>query len=412
MSDETLPGITPTPGPSGPAPPLKRTALYPFHLARGGHLVPFGGWEMPLYYHSILDEHRAVREGVGLFDVGHMGIVTVVGGHAAPMLSRRTTANVERIAPGQCRYTFLTEFNGAILDDLLVTRLDAHDPRAPGFLVVPNAARAGKVVDILREHRRPDTEITVHNPGITILAVQGPGSRALLESHFGWSLAGLKFYHGAWFPTDKASGIGPDGALGKPFPGALDHAIFVSRTGYTGELGFELFLRADDAVAIAERLAGAGAVPCGLGARDTLRQEKGFLLSGQDFNRDRTPLEAGQERFVEWDHPFVGREALEAEKKAGPPVRWSGIRTDEADAIPRHGTPILVGDRLVAHATSGGRSPTLQTGIALAFLPPPLDAPGTVLALEIRGKSVPAHVVPLPFLATGGARRPYTPTPP
>jgi aminomethyltransferase len=409
---EDMTGITPTPGPSGPAPALKRTALYPFHLARQAHLVPFGGWEMPLYYRSILDEHRAVRETVGLFDVGHMGIVTVTGGHAPALLSRRTTANADRIAPGQCRYSFLTEFNGAILDDLLITRLDAHDPRAPSFLVVPNAARAAKVVDILREHRRPDTEIVVHNPGITILAVQGPSSRELLEAQFGWSLGGLKFYHGRFFPSGKPGELPAEGVVGHPFPETLDRAFYVSRTGYTGELGYEMFLPADAAVPIAERLVGAGAVPCGLGARDTLRQEKGYLLSGQDFNRDRTPLEAGQDRFVEFDHPFVGREALEAERKAGTPVRWSGIRTDEADAIPRHGTPILFGDRVVAHATSGGRSPTLQTGIALAYLPPPLDAVGTALALEIRGRAVPAHVVALPFLASGGARRPYTPTPP
>lgn len=400
--------IPPMEAAAPPAGPLRRTALYPFHVARSAHLVPFGGWEMPLYYRSILDEHRAVRTGVGLFDVGHMGIVTVAGGHAGALISRRTTANAERIAPGQCRYSFMTEFSGAILDDLLITRLDAHDPRTPVYLVVPNAARTPKVVEVLTEHRRPDTDLSVHNPGTTILAVQGPGSRALLESLFGWSLAGLKFYHGRFFPAAGGTDVPPDGVVGRAFPQSLDRLVYVSRTGYTGELGYELFVRADDAVPIAERLVGLGAVPCGLGARDTLRQEKGYLLSGQDFNRDRTPLEAGQDKFVEMDHPFVGREALEAELKAGLPVRWVGIRTDDVDAIPRHGTPILSAGRVVAHATSGGRSPTLQAGIALGYLPPPLDAVGTEVALEIRGKAVPAHVVALPFVPSGGARRPNT----
>lgn len=408
MNDSTLA----TPAPSGPAPPLRRTALYPFHTARTAHLVPFGGWEMPLYYRSILEEHRAVRTGVGLFDVGHMGVLTATGGHAGALLSRRTTAHAERIAPGQCRYTFLTEFNGAILDDLLITRLDAQDPLAPTYLVVPNAARTPKVVEVLTEHRRPDTEIAVHNPGVTILAVQGPGSRQLLEAQFGWSLAGLKFYHGRWFPAAAGTGVSPEGVVGRPFPASLDRLIYVSRTGYTGELGYELFVRAADAVALAERFVGAGAVPCGLGARDTLRQEKGYLLSGQDFNRDRTPLEAGQDRFVEMDHSFVGREALQTQLKEGIPVRWVGLRTDDPEAIPRHGTPILVGGQVIAHATSGGRSPTLQAGIALGYLPPPLDAVGTEVALEIRGKPVPAHVVALPFVPSGGARRPNTPTPP
>lgn len=408
MSDEVAPLQPHAP----PEVPLRRTALFPFHVARSAHLVPFGGWEMPLYYRSILDEHRAVRTGVGLFDVGHMGIVTIAGGHAGALISRRTTANAERIAPGQCRYSFMTEFSGAILDDLLITRIDAHDPHTPTYLVVPNAARTLKVVEVLTEHRRPDTELTVHNPGITILAVQGPGSRKLLEAQFGWSLAGLKFYHGRFFPAASGTDVTTDGVVGRAFPASLDRLVYVSRTGYTGELGYELFVRAEDAVPVAERLVGDGAVPCGLGARDTLRQEKGYLLSGQDFNRDRTPLEAGQDKFVEMDHPFVGREALEAELKAGLPVRWVGIRTDDPEAIPRHGTPILVGGRVIAHATSGGRSPTLQAGIALGYLPPPLQAVGTEVALEIRGKPVPAHVVALPFVPSGAAPRPNTTTSP
>lgn len=396
-----------------PAPTeLRRTPLHPFHVELGAHLVPFNGWEMPLYYTGILDEHRAVRESAGLFDVGHMGILTVVGDHAGDLLSRRTTADTAKIAAGQCRYTFLTEFNGAILDDLLVTRLDSGRPQPTQFLVVPNAGRAAKVVELLTEHRRPDTTVTVHNGAVTILALQGPKSRAILEGVFGWSLGGLKFYHGRFFPARAAAGAPAEGALGPVFPSALGESVYVSRTGYTGELGYELFVPGTVAVDVAHRLVAAGARPAGLGARDTLRLEKGYLLSGQEFNRDRTPLEAAQEKFVDLDHPFVGRDVLAAQARDGVKVRLAGLRTDEVGAIPRHGTPILHHAEVIAHATSGGLSPTLDTGIALAFLPRPLDAPGTELAFELRGRSVAARVVPLPFLTAPPGRRPYTPTPP
>ena len=405
MSADTAP-------PAAPPVPLKRTPLHAFHVARHAHLVPFNGWEMPLYFSGILDEHRAVRASAGFFDVSHMGILTVSGPHAADLLSRRTTANVAKVASGQCRYTFLTEFNGTILDDLLVTRLDAGDPLQMQFLAVPNAGRAAKVVEILTEHRRPDTTIDVHNGAAAILAVQGPDSRAILERLFGWQLQGLGFYHGRFFPAEGAGAGSPEGRVGPRFPDGLADGIFVSRTGYTGELGYELFVRGSAAVGLAERLSDAGALPCGLGARDTLRLEKGYLLSGQEFNRDRTPIEAAQERFVELDHPFIGRDVLEAQVKDGVPARLAGLLVEEAGAIPRHGTPVVADGKVIATATSGGRSPTLNQGIALAFLPRPLDAVGTRLSLELRGRSVPARVVPLPFLPARRERRGYTPKTP
>ena len=395
-----------------PGTPLRRTALHPYHVAHHARLVPVNGWEMPLYFTGILEEHRAVRESVGFFDVGHMGIVTVSGEHAPALLSRRTTANAARIAPGQCRYTFLTEFSGAILDDLLLTRLDAGDPHALEFLVVPNAGRAAKVVELLTEHRRPDTTVAVHNDAVTILAVQGPRSRALLEQVFGWQLGGLKFYHGRFFPATPADPGPADGTIGGQFPEAIGRSIFVSRTGYTGELGYELFVPGSVAVALADRLTAAGAVPCGLGARDTHRLEKGYLLTGQEFNRDRTPHEAAQDRFVELDHPFVGRDVLEAQAKDGVKVRLAGLVVDEPGAIPRHGTPPRSGPDVVATATRDGLAPTLNHGIALAFLPRPLDTVGTELTVDLRGRSVPARVVPLPFLAAAAQRRGNTATAP
>ncbi|HTP56637.1 MAG TPA: glycine cleavage system aminomethyltransferase GcvT [Thermoplasmata archaeon] len=382
-----------------PAPstaPLKRTPLIDYHRRHGAHLVPFAGWEMPLYYGGILEEHKAVRAAVGLFDVSHMGVLTVDGAGAAALLSRRTTANVEKLTPGQVKYAFLLEATGRIVDDLLVSRLDAGDSTARRYLVVPNAARADEVEEILRQHRTPDTTIARRNEAVGLLAVQGPGSRKLLEGAFGWSLGGLGFYRLAFF--SKAAG-GPDaaGRLGLEIPAALADHILVSRTGYTGERGYELIVAAKEADAIAERLTGLGAQPTGLGARDTLRLEMGYLLSGQDFHRDRSPVEAAQERFVDFDHEFVGRAALEKERSAGSPVVFSGIATQVAGAIPRHGTPVLAHGTRVAEATSGGLAPSVGHGIALAYLPREFSAPGTPLDLEIRGRPVPAKVVALPF---------------
>jgi len=377
--------------------PLLRTPLYEFHRRHGGHLVPFAGWEMPLYYTSILAEHRAVRTGVGLFDVSHMGIVTVDGGRAAELLSRRTTANVEALPSGQVRYTFFLESTGRIVDDLLVGRLDAGDELTRRFLAVPNAAHAAEIEEILRQHRLPDTTVQRWNGRVAILAVQGPGSRALLEKAAGWDLGGLGFYRAAFFP--RTPDAAPSrGRLGGSLPGDLAREHLVSRTGYTGELGYEVFVAADAADAFAERLVGLGATPVGLGARDSLRLEKGYLLSGQDFHRDRSPLEAGQDRFVDFEHPFVGQPALEKERADGPAQRFAGMLVDVEGAIPRHGTPVLSGGTRVAEVTSGGLAPTLGRGVALAYLPKELAAVGTALTLEIRGKAIPAHVVALPFV--------------
>jgi aminomethyltransferase len=385
------------PLPPKAAVPIRRTPLIDFHRRHGAHLVPFAGWEMPLYYSSILAEHRAVRSGVGLFDVSHMGILTVEGGHAADLLARRTTANVPALTPGQVRYTFLLESTGRIVDDLLISRIDRGDELVRSFLAVPNASRADEVEEILRQHRGPDTKIARWNGTVALLAVQGPRSRALLEQEFGWDLSKLAFYHLAFFPA--AAGTGErTGVLGLPFPAALAKSLLVSRTGYTGELGYEVFVPGEKADMLAERLVQGGAVPTGLGARDTLRLEKGYLLSGQDFHRDRTPLEAAQDRFVDFDHEFVGRAALEKEKAEGPAVRLAGIAVEEVGVIPRHGTPVRVAGKVVAEATSGGSSPNLGHGIAMAYLPRELTAPGTQVELDLRGRAVHGRVVPLPFV--------------
>jgi aminomethyltransferase len=386
-----------------PAPPLERTALHAFHVRHGAHLVPFAGWEMPLYYTSILSEHRAVRQSVGLFDVSHMGLYTVEGSTAADLLSRRTTANAATLAPGQVRYTFLLEATGAIVDDLLIYRIDSGEELAKRFVVVPNAARAAEIEEILRQHRSPDTTVRRWNGPVSLLAVQGPRSRELLERRFGWNLGRLGFYRLGFFPSRGETGR--DGRLGLSLPTEAGPDWLVSRTGYTGELGYELFLPSSEADSVAESLVTAGATPIGLGARDTLRLEKGYLLSGQEFHRDRTPLEARQDRFVELDHVFVGRPALEEQKTKGPEILLSGLEVAEPGAIPRHGSAVLLAGKRVAVATSGGLSPGLGHGIALAYLPTALAKSGTALEIEVRGRTVPARVVDLPFVRASAAAR-------
>ncbi|MCI4340926.1 MAG: glycine cleavage system aminomethyltransferase GcvT [Thermoplasmata archaeon] len=373
---------------------MARTPLYPFHTAHGAHLVPFAGWEMPLYFSGILEEHRAVRQSAGWFDVSHMGILTVEGEHAPDLLARRTTVDAHRVPELRCKYGFWLSADGKIIDDLLLTRLPSVPLGPPRFLVVPNAGRAAQIFESLRQHRKPDTHIARHNGAMAFLAVQGPDSQRLLESLFGLTLNGLPFYAARMIERPLAPGAA--GALGWGM---------VSRTGYTGELGFEVLLPAEASMAVAERLTTGSVPPCGLGARDTLRLEKGYLLSGLDFDVNRSPLEAGQQRFLEMEHTFVGRDSLQAELEGGPATRLVGFSTRIEGAIPRHGTPILSGGQVVTHATSGGLSPTLGYGIGLAYLPPELAAPGTPLEIELRGRRMPASVEPLPFVRAERASR-------
>ncbi len=367
---------------------------------------------MPLYYGSILEEHQAVRESVGFFDVSHMGIFTVHGGHAAALLSRRTTANVETLAPGHCRYTFLVDAEGLIVDDLVLGRIDDGADEARSFVAVCNAATTLRISEILRQHRRPDTLVNQWNGTVAILAVQGPQALTLLKRMYPWDLDALRPFSIAFFPRDASGRFGREGGLGGALPNDLSTSVLVSRTGYTGELGYELYVSGATVSSVAERLEQGGARPCGLGARDTLRLEKGYLLSGQDFHRDHTPLEAGQDRFVEFDHAFVGRQALEKQRAKGIPVLLRGLTVGAAGAIPRHGTRVLKDGQPVGVVTSGGLSPSLGHGVAMAYLAPQFAPPGTELDLEIRGRPVPAKVVALPFVPAGRASRRYTRPPP
>lgn len=385
-----------------------RTSLYEEHVRAGGHLVSFGGWEMPLYYTSIREEHRAVRTAVGLFDVSHMGKLLVSGAGAARGLDT-LSANGVPAEPGRARYTHLLRPDGTILDDVIFTCL-APD----AYLCVCNAASREAVNVWLRERLR-GPEIDDLTFRVLCLALQGPRSPELLARLAGDSVRALRAFRAAFVPplgsTSALPGEGEGwgsilaaGAIAalasEPRPDPRD-ALLLTRTGYTGEVGFELFpwrsRGAGTWTALLEAGRAMGIRPVGLGARDTLRLEKGYLLSGQDFDGRQTPLEAGADRFVKWDHDFVGRAALRAQRDAGGYRHLVGLRMS-GRGIPRRGCVVYVGDRAVGEVTSGTHSLSLGIGIALAYVDSDAASPGTRVDVEIRDGRHPATVTVPPFV--------------
>ncbi len=354
---------------------LQRTALYPLHEELGARFTGFGGYEMPVQFSSILKEHAAVREAAGLFDVSHMGNLWIRGEAAVPNLNRALTCDASLLEEGQAKYTAILREDGTIVDDLILSRTPW------GWHTVPNAGMAGEVAGLLGE--RGDAAVVDATGELAILALQGPESQGVLEAFL-----------------DRSVDLGRFRLEAAP---ELGEEAFVSRTGYTGEHGYELvFPQARGSEVFRGLLeaaedAGVDALPCGLGARDTLRLEKGFPLAGHEFAGGRTPLEAGMERFVHWDHEFVGRDALVSQREAGTYDRLVAFELLER-GIPRQGHDILVGGEVVGEVTSGTMSPTLRKGIGLGYVPPSHSKVDTELAVSIRGSPTPARVVSLPFV--------------
>jgi len=374
---------------------LRQTPLREQHLALGARLVGFGGWEMPLQYAGIIDEHHAVRRAAGLFDLSHMGEIWVTGSGAGEGLAAALVTDPPRLAIGRAHYSMIAAPDGGIIDDLIVYRL-AEDR----FLVVPNASNADRVAAEL-EPRLDGFEATMDDASAqtALIAIQGPLARGILAPLTDVDLEALKYY-----------AIAPGEAAGVP--------VLVARTGYTGEDGFELFLAPEAAPGVWDRLLAAGAaqdlVPAGLGARDTLRLEAGMPLYGNELGPDTTPMEAGLDRLVKFDKTgdFVGRTALESAREAGPRKRLVGLGL-RGRGIARHGYPVyLPGQEApVGEVTSGTLSPTLGEAIAMAYVPVSAAPPGTMLEVGVRATRVPADVVPLPFYKRGTAAHPSRPAP-
>jgi aminomethyltransferase len=355
---------------------LKRTPLHDVHVALGAKMVPFAGYEMPVQYPAgVLAEHRAVRSACGLFDVSHMGEFLVRGPQAVALINHVATNNVAALAAGQAHYSALLNERGTFEDDCLVYRFDDH------LMVVVNASNAGKDYGIVTAHaERFDAQVTDVSDRTALLALQGPQAQAVLSRHTDADLDAIPYYH---FVVATVAGV----------PG-----VVVSRTGYTGEDGFELYLDDVHAVTVWNALTAAGDVtPCGLGARDTLRLEMGMALYGNDIDDEVTPYEANLGWIVKLQKgDFVGRDALVRQKEGGIPRRLVGFTFDER-AIPRHGYPVFYEGQPSGEVRSGTMSPSLGIPIGTAYLPAAGAAEGTRFEVEIRGKRVSARVVKPPF---------------
>jgi len=362
-----------------PAEQPHETALIEIHRELGARLIEFGGWLMPVQYVGILEEHRAVRERAGLFDLSHMGELFVEGDDAGDALAAALVTDPRTLADGRAQYSMICAPDGGVIDDLIVYRLGPER-----FLVVANAGNAATVSDELAA-RLGDWRAVLDDRSLatSLVAIQGPRAAGVLQPLTDVDLDALRYYA-------IAEGL----VAGVP--------ALVARTGYTGEDGFELFVDWERGVDVWNALAKAGekagVIACGLGARDTLRLEAGMPLYGNELDRETTPYDAGLGRVVKLEKPgdFVGREALAKVAEEGPKKRLVAL-TITGRGIARHGYPVLADDRRTGVVTSGTHSPTLGKAIAMAYVTPADGEPGTILAVEIREQPVSAEVVPLPF---------------
>ena len=375
---------------------LKRTALYAAHRQLGARLIDFGGWEMPVQYRGIAAEHRAVRNAAGIFDISHMGEVTVSGPGAAAFLNRVLTNDVRRLAPGLGQYTLMCNGRGGAIDDLYAYQLSEEV-----YLLIINASRTAADVAWLQAEAAKasedggDVKLSDASHHYSAVAVQGPRVKEFINAVLpGASISATR----AACVTDlKKNQIG-----GFPF---YNHCVLVSRTGYTGEDGFEV-VGSDDAIRdlwrkTLEAGASFGIEPCGLGARDTLRTEVCYPLYGHELDEETTPLEAGLGFFVSFDKgEFNGRAVLASQKAAGVRKKLAAFTMDGKAPPPRPSYTLFAsasGPAAAGTVTSGTQSPSLNIGIGMGYLPPESAKPGTAIEIEIRGKRFPANIVPKPI---------------
>ena len=350
----------------------RKTPLYHCHEDLGGKIVPFGGFLLPVQYpDGIIAEHMAVREHAGVFDVSHMGEAILEGADALSNLNRILTNRFDSLAIGGCRYTVMLYPDGGCVDDLIVYRLGEQK-----FFLVLNASNTEKDVQWIREHLTGSVTFTNLSDQTAQIAVQGPEAQAVLAKLADESRFPQKYYS---------------------FVEHLDVAgadCLCSRTGYTGEYGYELYMKPDKAEAVFKALVNAGGKPCGLGARDTLRLEAGMPLYGHEISETIDPLTAGLGFAVKMDKDFIGKDALLA--KGEPTMARVGLEVTGRGVVREH-MALYVGDREVGYTTSGTVCPKVNKGCAMAYLPVAMAAPGTVAEADVRGRRVACQVAPLPF---------------
>jgi aminomethyltransferase len=362
---------------------LKRTPLYDIHKSLGAKLVPFAGWEMPVQYPAgILAEHHAVRTGAGLFDVSHMGQFEVTGPDRNAFVNRITCNDVSALEAGGVQYSALLTTAGTFVDDCTVYRFDDK------LMIVVNAANTAAAWEhVVDQKGGINVRLKDISDEVGLIALQGPRAEEMLRQHTDAPLSTIAYYH---FGVGKVAGA----------------QCFISRTGYTGEDGFELYCRERDTVKVWEALTAAGAKPIGLGARDSLRLEMGYALYGSDIDDTITPLEAGLGWIVKLDKgaSFLGDAALRAQKQRGVTRRLVGFQL-QGRGFPRHGYLVHHEGREVDIVRSGTMSPSLGMGIGTTYLPAAAARPGTRFEVECRGERLPAEVVKLPFYTKGTARK-------
>ena len=359
---------------------LKKTPLNEVHRTLGGKMVDFGGWDMPVQYKAgVIEEHMATRTRAGLFDVSHMGEIWVEGRDAIPFVNRITTNDVTKLVDGQAHYSTLTNENGGVVDDLLVYRFNDEK-----LLLVVNASTTDKDWDWITSHKGEDDDLALTNASVSYcqIAIQGPKAIGILQKLTDTNLDEIKYYH---FTIGHVDGV----------------ESIISRTGYTGEDGFEVYAPAENAQQLWEKMLETGAeegiLPCGLAARNTLRLESAMSLYGHELGDDITPLEANLGWITKLQKgDFVGRDKIAELKEKGIKRKLVGFEMREP-GIARDGYDVYVEDDKVGTVTSGSPAPFLKKNIGLAFVPPEFANVGQELRIDVRGKRLAAEVVPTPF---------------
>jgi len=353
---------------------LLRTPLYSIHVRLGARMMEFHGWEMPVEYSGIIEEHKAVRGSAGLFDVSHMNKLKVTGAKAFEFLQNISTSDISKLSINGMKYSVVCRDDGTIVDDIVIIRREDH------YFLVTNTSRKEILMNWLENHKAEGVEIEDVTCDTAALAFQGPDSDRILSTLTD-NLNEIKFWRGA---VRKVADID----------------TYITRSGYTGEEGFEIYSRSQDAKSLWQSIVEAGGKdikPVGLGARDTLRLEMGYILSGTDITDENNPLEAGLEWAVKWEKQFIGKDALMKIKEQGVSKNLVGIKLERG--IPRHGYEIVgsSGEKIGA-VTGGTNSPTLGVGIGLGYVKPEYAYPGTRIGIVIRNKTYYGMIVRLPFL--------------
>jgi len=357
----------------------RKTPLHARHLAANARMVPYAGWEMPVEYSGISNEHMAVRTRAGLFDVSHMGEIEIAGKNAVAAVQRISSNDASRLSVGQAQYAGLLTPAGTFVDDMLVYRMAPNH-----FMLVVNAANAAKDYAWISQQINAvgDTAVVDSSSRYALIAIQGPAARETLQPLTAVDLAGLRYY---WFSYGEVASA----------------RVTISRTGYTGEDGYEIFVPPNMADRVWQALLESGrsadVIPCGLGARDTLRLEAAMRLYGNDIDETTTAIEADLGWTIGWDKgDFIGREALVEQRAKGAARKLVGFEMLDR-GIARHGYPVVIGGRSVGIVTSGTQTPFLKKAIGMAYVPIDVSGPNSEIDIDVRGRTLRARVIPLPF---------------